>query len=203
MRVLIVTKIFPNLVEPLSSPFNRQQFAALSRRCDVEVLATIPWFPAAFRVSSLVSGCKPVQRAEQRVHRRAPRSPPALCVLAENWARGRRPSVRGFARGDDPAVSGSRRRGARFLGVPRRVCRGRDGRDARRAGGDQAARLRHQRGCALAGPAPLSEVGAATGGTRGRRERCASRGGLWHSACRVTASTLRAKRHRPDFVQAA
>jgi teichuronic acid biosynthesis glycosyltransferase TuaC len=47
MRALIVTKIFPNSVEPLSSPFNRQQFAALSRLCDVEVLATIPWFPGA------------------------------------------------------------------------------------------------------------------------------------------------------------
>jgi teichuronic acid biosynthesis glycosyltransferase TuaC len=47
MRALIVTKIFPNGVEPLSSPFNRKQFAALSRYCDVEVLATIPWFPGA------------------------------------------------------------------------------------------------------------------------------------------------------------
>ena len=47
LRVLIITKIFPNAEEPLSAPFNRQQFAALSRRCDVEVLATIPWFPAA------------------------------------------------------------------------------------------------------------------------------------------------------------
>jgi teichuronic acid biosynthesis glycosyltransferase TuaC len=47
MRVLIVTKIFPSSVEPLSSPFNRQQFAALSRLCDVEILATIPWFPGA------------------------------------------------------------------------------------------------------------------------------------------------------------
>jgi teichuronic acid biosynthesis glycosyltransferase TuaC len=47
MRVLILTKIFPNRAEPRSSPFNRQQFAALSRRCDVEILATIPWFPGA------------------------------------------------------------------------------------------------------------------------------------------------------------
>lgn len=47
MRVLIVTKIFPNSAEPLSSPFNRQQFVALSRYCNVEVLATIPWFPGA------------------------------------------------------------------------------------------------------------------------------------------------------------
>ena len=45
MRVLIVTKIFPNSVEPLSAPFNRQQFAALAKRCEVEVLGTIPWFP--------------------------------------------------------------------------------------------------------------------------------------------------------------
>jgi teichuronic acid biosynthesis glycosyltransferase TuaC len=47
MRVLIMTKIFPNRVEPLSSPFNREQFAALSKLCDVEVFATIPWFPGA------------------------------------------------------------------------------------------------------------------------------------------------------------
>src|SRR5579872_4273118 len=47
LRVLIITKIFPNAKEPLSAPFNRQQFVALSQRCDVEVLATIPWFPSA------------------------------------------------------------------------------------------------------------------------------------------------------------
>jgi teichuronic acid biosynthesis glycosyltransferase TuaC len=47
MRVLIVTKIFPNSAEPLSSPFNRQQFAELAKLCDVEVLAMIPWFPGA------------------------------------------------------------------------------------------------------------------------------------------------------------
>jgi glycosyltransferase involved in cell wall biosynthesis len=47
MRVLILTKIFPNRAEPRSSPFNRQQFAALSKLCDVQVLATIPWFPGA------------------------------------------------------------------------------------------------------------------------------------------------------------
>ncbi len=47
MRVLVITKIFPNSVERASSPFNRRQFAELSRLCDVEVLATIPWFPGA------------------------------------------------------------------------------------------------------------------------------------------------------------
>src|ERR1700731_4621053 len=47
MRVLILTKIFPNRVQPLSSPFNRQQFAQLARLCEVHILATIPWFPCA------------------------------------------------------------------------------------------------------------------------------------------------------------
>ena len=47
LRVLVITRIFPNAVEPLSSPFNRQQFAALGRLCDVQVMATIPWFPGA------------------------------------------------------------------------------------------------------------------------------------------------------------
>ena len=47
MRVLAITKIFPNRLEPLSAPFNRQQFAALARFCELEVLASIPWFPGA------------------------------------------------------------------------------------------------------------------------------------------------------------
>jgi len=58
MRVLIVTKIFPNQVEPLSSPFNRKQFAALGRFCDVEVLATIPWFPGAAAVRRWAGGAR-------------------------------------------------------------------------------------------------------------------------------------------------
>ncbi|HTL31491.1 MAG TPA: glycosyltransferase family 4 protein [Kofleriaceae bacterium] len=47
MRVLAITKIFPNAAEPLSAPFNRQQFAALRQLCDLQVMATIPWFPGA------------------------------------------------------------------------------------------------------------------------------------------------------------
>jgi teichuronic acid biosynthesis glycosyltransferase TuaC len=47
VRVLVVTKLFPNAAEPLSAPFNRQQLGALGRRCEVEVLATIPWFPGS------------------------------------------------------------------------------------------------------------------------------------------------------------
>ena len=48
MRVRAITKIFPNAAEPLSAPFNRQQFAALAGHCQiVDVLATIPWYPGA------------------------------------------------------------------------------------------------------------------------------------------------------------
>jgi teichuronic acid biosynthesis glycosyltransferase TuaC len=47
MRVLAITKIFPNSLEPLSSPFNRQQFIALSKKCELTVLEAIPYFPAS------------------------------------------------------------------------------------------------------------------------------------------------------------
>jgi len=45
MRVLVITREFPNAVDPDFATFNRQQFTALGRRCEVDVLATIPWFP--------------------------------------------------------------------------------------------------------------------------------------------------------------
>jgi len=47
LRVLAITKIFPNAAEPLAAPFNRQQFSALREHCDLSILATIPWFPGA------------------------------------------------------------------------------------------------------------------------------------------------------------
>ena len=47
MRVVVLTRLFPNALEPLWSPFNKQQFTALGRLCDVEVLGVIPWFPGA------------------------------------------------------------------------------------------------------------------------------------------------------------
>jgi glycosyltransferase involved in cell wall biosynthesis len=47
VRVLAITKIFPNAAEPLAAPFNRQQFAALAKRCQLEVMATLPWYPGA------------------------------------------------------------------------------------------------------------------------------------------------------------
>ena len=47
LRVLAITKIFPNAAEPLAAPFNRQQFAALREHCELQIMATIPWFPGA------------------------------------------------------------------------------------------------------------------------------------------------------------
>lgn len=49
MRVLAVTRIFPNSLEPLSSPFNRQQFEALGQHCELDVLEAIPAVPLLSR----------------------------------------------------------------------------------------------------------------------------------------------------------
>src|SRR5262245_37767271 len=49
MRVLAITQIWPNSVEPLSSPFNLQQFKELARHVDLTVLAAVPYFPGAAR----------------------------------------------------------------------------------------------------------------------------------------------------------
>jgi teichuronic acid biosynthesis glycosyltransferase TuaC len=45
--VLIITKVFPNSVDRHWAAYNRQQFVALSRLCDVRVLGLIPWYPGA------------------------------------------------------------------------------------------------------------------------------------------------------------
>jgi glycosyltransferase involved in cell wall biosynthesis len=47
LRVLIVTKVFPNQAEPQAAAFNRQKFAAMARLCHVDLLAVLQWFPGA------------------------------------------------------------------------------------------------------------------------------------------------------------
>jgi teichuronic acid biosynthesis glycosyltransferase TuaC len=47
LRVLVTTRLFPSAADPLAAAFNRQQFAALGRLCDVQVLGVVPWFPGA------------------------------------------------------------------------------------------------------------------------------------------------------------
>ena len=45
MRVLVVTKIFPNRDKPDGATYNRHQLRELNRVADVEVMAVIPWLP--------------------------------------------------------------------------------------------------------------------------------------------------------------
>jgi teichuronic acid biosynthesis glycosyltransferase TuaC len=47
LRVLVVTKVFPNPKEPHMAAFNRQQLGALGRMAEVDVWAVLPWFPGA------------------------------------------------------------------------------------------------------------------------------------------------------------
>jgi teichuronic acid biosynthesis glycosyltransferase TuaC len=47
LRVLALTKVFPNPRQPLAAAFNRQQFSALARRADLKVVVPVQWFPGA------------------------------------------------------------------------------------------------------------------------------------------------------------
>ena len=51
MRILTITRLYPNRIEPLAAPFNRQEVEALSELADVEVMAVVPWFPGARALS--------------------------------------------------------------------------------------------------------------------------------------------------------
>jgi teichuronic acid biosynthesis glycosyltransferase TuaC len=43
LRVLAVTRIFPNQLEPLAATYQRQQLAALAKTCSVRVFAVLPY----------------------------------------------------------------------------------------------------------------------------------------------------------------
>ncbi len=47
LRALAITSLFPNRVAPNSATFNRQQLHHLAHLCDLDVWATVPWFPGA------------------------------------------------------------------------------------------------------------------------------------------------------------
>jgi len=46
MKLLIITNLFPNSVEPTRGLFNFQQVRGLAKLCDVTVVAPVPWAPA-------------------------------------------------------------------------------------------------------------------------------------------------------------
>jgi teichuronic acid biosynthesis glycosyltransferase TuaC len=45
MKILIITNLFPNSKEPTRGMYNKQMIAELSKRCSLEVIAPIPWYP--------------------------------------------------------------------------------------------------------------------------------------------------------------
>ncbi|MBI3320806.1 MAG: glycosyltransferase family 4 protein [Candidatus Omnitrophica bacterium] len=45
MKLLVITNLFPNALEPNRGLFNKQQILELARRSDVKVIAPVPWCP--------------------------------------------------------------------------------------------------------------------------------------------------------------
>jgi teichuronic acid biosynthesis glycosyltransferase TuaC len=45
LRVLALTSIFPHAKNPRYAPYTRLQAAALAKRCSLDVLGLVPWFP--------------------------------------------------------------------------------------------------------------------------------------------------------------
>ncbi len=45
MKILVITHIFPNHLEPTGGIFNKYQVRALAEYCEIKVIAPIPWFP--------------------------------------------------------------------------------------------------------------------------------------------------------------
>jgi glycosyltransferase involved in cell wall biosynthesis len=91
LRVLAITRNFPNRIEPHACAFQRQQLAALGRRAAVEVMATVPWLPGAVFLGDRTRAGRllPLPRREAIdgvpvVHPRVPYLPgvPRLTALA-------------------------------------------------------------------------------------------------------------------------
>ncbi len=45
IKVLVITNLFPNSLEPTRGPYNRQQCLELSKTCELKVVAPLPWSP--------------------------------------------------------------------------------------------------------------------------------------------------------------
>ncbi len=66
MRVLLITKIFPNATNPVQAPFNRRRSPRSRDIGDIDVFATIPWFPWGFQVFSVVHVERRASRGRDR-----------------------------------------------------------------------------------------------------------------------------------------
>ncbi len=47
LRVLAITNLFPHKAKPWFAPFNKRQFGALGKLCELEVMGVIPYLPGA------------------------------------------------------------------------------------------------------------------------------------------------------------
>ena len=201
LRVLAITKIFPNAAEPLSAPFNRQQFAALAKHCELTVMATMPWFPGARWLSrwSSAGQLASVPRREE-IEGIAVTHPRTLFVprLAHGawgplYAASIAPAVVRH-RGQVDVVLGSWAYPDGFAAVIA-------ARMLRRAVRGEAARQRHQRDREAARPSEVDRVGAAARRARGRGQpRTRRRGG--DPRCVAGARRGRHERRRRRSVQA-
>jgi len=43
MKVLVVTNLFPNSLQPTRGMYNLQEFTEVSKLCEVKVIAPVPW----------------------------------------------------------------------------------------------------------------------------------------------------------------
>ncbi|WP_437279742.1 glycosyltransferase family 4 protein [Sorangium sp. So ce375] len=84
-----MTRLFPNRVEPFVCAFQRQQLAALARRCPVEVFAAIPYHPGSSLLGARTRTGRLAAVPERDVidgisvvHPRAPYLPGAGSILA-------------------------------------------------------------------------------------------------------------------------
>ncbi len=73
MRVLIITRIFPNCAEPALAPYNRLQFGELAKRCHVEVLALVPWLPGRRWLMPTPTAALPAEEYVDGMYVRHPR----------------------------------------------------------------------------------------------------------------------------------
>jgi glycosyltransferase involved in cell wall biosynthesis len=66
VRVLVLSSVFPNPAQPALGVFVRERMLRVARRCDLEVVAPVPWFPHVNGVA------RPHVRAIPAVERQGP-----------------------------------------------------------------------------------------------------------------------------------
>ena len=220
LRVLVVTRIFPNRVEPLRVRLPAPAARLPRAPCDVEVLATVPYLPGARAPRRSHARGAPPPRPAARRHRRPRRSstrasrtcpaPAALPALAaaQRAALPRRPPARTSRRlrGRFDVVLGTylypdARRRRRARADPRAALRrqgARHRRQRRRPAGRRVrpflARRRSRAARFAVGVSrPMVDELVAARRARGPRRRCSRTASTAPSSTRGTAPTRAAR----------